>query len=157
VQVLARRTGSAFAEARNVTNDVTLRTRPAKERSITVRLADGIEIPDAPFRLQASLQRMDDGAAPGDWPSPFDPRNYGRPPIAFPPGARSAVVRVTEPGRWRALLSLTLDRGGSSHGRSIAHQAENSVVLVEDASSAEIIVRVDADEIERVRAALATE
>ncbi len=43
IRVLARRQGSRFAEARNVSGPVTLRTAPAREATVTLRWADDVK------------------------------------------------------------------------------------------------------------------
>jgi len=157
VRVLARRQGSRFAEAKRVTSDVTLRTVPAKETRVAVRLADGIEFPASPCRFEITFQRLDDDTPPTGLPSLSDPRNYGRAAIQLRSGERSAAVFVTEPGRWRALLWLICDRGGSGGGSMIDRQGENLVVVGDDGSPREVVVRAEADAIEAVRARLMRE
>ncbi|MCE9634800.1 MAG: hypothetical protein K8T90_03760 [Planctomycetes bacterium] len=151
IRVLARRQGSRFAEARRVTGNATLRTEPAREIPVTVRLADGIELPAAPFRFQIALGRLDDDAPATSIPNPSDPRNNGRPPIQLAGGARSATVFVTEPGRWRAVLSLMHDRGGGANGATVPHQGENVVTVGEDGEPCEVVVRAEPGEIEALR------
>lgn len=155
VDVLARRTGSGYAEALSVTTDATLSPPAARDAvAVTATLAEGIDVPEAPFRLTATLSRIDGSGPLAAFGDASDPRNAGRSPVEFDRTTRRARFEVAEPGTYSATLTLWLDRVGSGSGQGFAPETPATVVVGEGREPREVVVRVTEEELAARRRAL---
>jgi hypothetical protein len=156
IDVIARRTGSGSAVARGVTSDVTLKPPPRREPVVVdVVLAEGIEIPDAPWRLMIRLQIADGGGRFSEFGDPGDPRHADLLPVALSPASRRARFQVSEPGRYVASLVVLRDRGGgASSGRPVRPDPPATLEIGDDRGPRTLTLRVTAEQVAEARRAL---
>ena len=129
-----------------VTEDVTVRLRKATPRPVTVRLADGVVPPRAPFRLEVELRML---ASPGQIRpkdrNADDPRNSLVNETA--PLARSAVLSVDEPGLYEVQLWLHHAAPSASMNVPLAQAGGIATVVVSEQGEASVTVAPDPEDL----------